>query len=115
MHFVNTDEARKSFLIQRLLHRLHPLFLSLSSQVLELFCDNFDYEDLPTFIRGVLQDEIRGDKLYSHVLTNEYAARVTNLRMYDAVRYVGRNFFCCLFSFATQNPGFPSLPIHDAV
>lgn len=58
--------------------------------MLELFQDNFDYEDLPTFIKGVLQDEIRADRLFSHILTNEYAARVTNLRMYDSVRY-GRN------------------------
>lgn len=67
--------------------------IAVAPQVLELFQDNFDYEDLPTFIRGVLQDELRGDKLFSHILTNEYAARVSNLRMYDGVRYVYRGNF----------------------
>jgi len=41
--------------------------------------------------RGVLSSEILGNKIYTHVVSgHEYAARVRNLRTYDAVRY-GRN------------------------
>eukprot|EP01135_Chromosphaera_perkinsii_P012451 Nk52_evm62s2657 gene=Nk52_evmTU62s2657 len=50
-----------------------------------LFSDNFDFQDRNDFIRGVLVDEILGNKIHVHVLKDEYAARVSNLKMYDAV------------------------------
>ena len=37
------------------------------------------------FIPGVLSEEELGNKLYVHVLTQEYVARVNNPRAYDAI------------------------------
>jgi hypothetical protein len=66
-----------------------------------LFADNFDYQDINDFVRGVLAaDEVGArmppltaqleqHKIYSHVLTRDYAARVGNLYSYEAVRWVG--------------------------
>lgn len=57
-------------------------------KVLLLFADNFDYQDLrQDFIRGVLTDDILGNKIFAHVISGEYAARVRDLRTYHAVRY----------------------------
>jgi translation initiation factor eIF-2B subunit epsilon len=56
-------------------------------EVLLLFADNFDYQDLRhDFIRGVLTDDVLGNKIYSHVISGDYAARVKCLRTYNAVR-----------------------------
>lgn len=53
-----------------------------------LFADNFDYQDLrQDFIRGVLTDDILANKIFAHVITGEYAARVRDLRTYNSVRY----------------------------
>lgn len=50
------------------------------------FADNFDYQDIrQDFIRGVLIDDISGHKIFTHVITGEYAARVKDLRTYDSV------------------------------
>mmetsp|Transcript_6093 Transcript_6093/g.22353 ORF Transcript_6093/g.22353 Transcript_6093/m.22353 type:complete len:781 (-) Transcript_6093:399-2741(-) len=56
-------------------------------EVLYLFTDNFDYQHIrQDFVCGLLHDEIMGNKIYLHELAaNEYAARVHNLRSYDAV------------------------------
>lgn len=55
-------------------------------EVLMLFSDNFDYQNIRRdFITGVLCEEELGNKLFIHELKNEYAARVSNFRAYDAV------------------------------
>lgn len=57
-----------------------------SPQVLMLFADNFDYQNVTDFVKGVLAaDELEQHKIHTHVLTNEYAARVGNLFSYRAV------------------------------
>jgi len=57
-----------------------------SPEVLMLFADNFDYQDLrQDFMRGILSSEILGSKIYAHVISGEYAARVKCLRTYDSV------------------------------
>eukprot|EP00735_Rhodelphis_limneticus_P006512 TRINITY_DN18929_c0_g1::TRINITY_DN18929_c0_g1_i1::g.1421::m.1421 TRINITY_DN18929_c0_g1::TRINITY_DN18929_c0_g1_i1::g.1421 ORF type:complete len:682 (-),score=163.39,sp/Q54RF3/EI2BE_DICDI/35.78/1e-136,W2/PF02020.13/6.4e-22,Hexapep/PF00132.19/0.29,Hexapep/PF00132.19/0.059,Hexapep/PF00132.19/0.00016,Hexapep/PF00132.19/22,Hexapep/PF00132.19/0.00058,NTP_transferase/PF00483.18/2.8e-07,Hexapep_2/PF14602.1/0.011,Hexapep_2/PF14602.1/0.045,Hexapep_2/PF14602.1/0.31,NTP_transf_3/PF12804.2/0.022 TRINITY_DN189 len=58
-----------------------------SPEVLVQFTDNFDYQDMCSdFIRGVLQSEILGQKIYSHVIgPTEYATRVNCLRSYASV------------------------------
>ena len=38
------------------------------------------------FVTGVLSEEELGNKIFVYELQGEYAARVTNLRAYDAVR-----------------------------
>ena len=55
--------------------------------MLYLFTDNFDYQHIrQDFIRGLLSDEIMGNKIYMHEIEGtDYAARVHNLRSYDAV------------------------------
>ncbi|KAL6773796.1 hypothetical protein ACKKBG_A22530 [Auxenochlorella protothecoides x Auxenochlorella symbiontica] len=55
-------------------------------EVLMLFSDNFDYQNVrKDFVSGVLSEEELGNKLFVHELRDEYAARVHNLRSYDAV------------------------------
>ncbi|GFR46848.1 hypothetical protein Agub_g8488 [Astrephomene gubernaculifera] len=55
-------------------------------EVLLLFSDNFDYQNIKRdFVSGVLSEEELGNKLYVYELRHEYAARVHNLRSYDAV------------------------------
>ena len=57
-----------------------------SPNVAQLFSDNFDYQTRHHFIRGVLvSEEITGDRIYSHFISDQYAARVSNLRTYDAI------------------------------
>ncbi|XP_072051425.1 LOW QUALITY PROTEIN: translation initiation factor eIF2B subunit epsilon-like [Amphiura filiformis] len=57
-----------------------------SPRVMELFVDNFDYQTQDDFIRGVLvNEEIEGNMLHIHILDKGYAARSSNLPMYDAV------------------------------
>ncbi|XP_071793924.1 translation initiation factor eIF2B subunit epsilon-like [Asterias amurensis] len=65
---------------------MHSHISICSPRVAELFVDNFDYQTMSDFIRGVLlNEEIEGNKLYVHVIEEEYAARVTNLPMYDSI------------------------------
>ena len=55
-------------------------------EVLLLFTDNFDYQHLRRdFVAGTLLERELGNKIYVHELAGEYAARVHNLRTYDAV------------------------------
>ncbi|XP_068945416.1 translation initiation factor eIF2B subunit epsilon [Petaurus breviceps papuanus] len=57
-----------------------------SPQVAELFTDNFDYQTRDDFVRGLLvNEEVLGNHIHMHVTTREYGARVSNLRMYEAV------------------------------
>lgn len=55
-------------------------------EVLMLFSDNFDYQNVRRdFISGVLSEEELGNKIFVHEVTKEYAARVHSLRSFDAV------------------------------
>ena len=57
-------------------------------EVLGLFQDNFDYQNLRRdFVGGVLSEEELGNKIYAYELSPgvEYAARIHNPRSYDAV------------------------------
>ncbi|KXZ48102.1 hypothetical protein GPECTOR_30g197 [Gonium pectorale] len=57
-----------------------------SPEVLMLFSDNFDYQNIRRdFVSGVLSEEELGNKLHVYEVVGEYAARVHNLRSYDAV------------------------------
>lgn len=49
--------------------------------------DNFDYPDVSSFVRGVVQEEILGAKVAAFVLprTAGYAARVNSWRQYRAL------------------------------
>ena len=55
--------------------------------VLALWSESFDYE-LPrkNFLHGVLKDhELNGKMLYAEILDDRYAARASNLQMYDCI------------------------------
>ncbi|KAK3099169.1 hypothetical protein FSP39_000456 [Pinctada imbricata] len=57
-----------------------------SPQVPSLFKDNFDYLTRDDFVRGILEnEEIMGYTMYIKVIQDQYAARISNLHMYDAV------------------------------
>ena len=52
------------------------------------FQDNFDYADVPAFVRGVVHEEILGAKVAAFVLPADagaYAARVNSWRQYRAL------------------------------
>ncbi|XP_050417431.1 translation initiation factor eIF-2B subunit epsilon [Patella vulgata] len=52
----------------------------------QLYTDNFDYQTREDFVKGILiNEEILGNTIHLHVVKDEYAARVSNLQMYDAV------------------------------
>ncbi|KAK4156448.1 putative translation initiation factor eIF-2B subunit epsilon [Chaetomidium leptoderma] len=56
-------------------------------EVLALWSESFDYE-LPrkNFLHGVLKDwELNGKMLYAEILDDGYAARASNLQMYDCI------------------------------
>lgn len=57
-----------------------------SIDVPALFTENFDYQDMKgDFVKGILESDLLGKRIYCHVLGNEYAQRVRNTWMYDAV------------------------------
>lgn len=57
-----------------------------SPDVPQLFSDNFDYQTQYHFIRGLLvNEEIMGHHIYTHFISDQYAARVSNLHTYDAI------------------------------
>ncbi|KAL6912281.1 hypothetical protein ACP4OV_001086 [Aristida adscensionis] len=57
-----------------------------SPEVLSLFTDNFDYQNLRRhFVKGLLIDDIMGYKIYTHEIHSSYAARIDNFRSYDTV------------------------------
>ncbi|CAE5965839.1 unnamed protein product [Arabidopsis arenosa] len=57
-----------------------------SLEVLSLFVDNFDYQQLRCdFVEGVLADDIMGYKIFTHEISSCYAARIENFRSYDMV------------------------------
>ncbi|KAJ9667832.1 translation initiation factor eIF-2B epsilon subunit, GEF [Coniosporium apollinis] len=55
--------------------------------VLALWSDNFDFEaPRKGFLHSVLKDyELNGKTIHTHIVSDHYAARVRNLRAYDAV------------------------------
>jgi translation initiation factor eIF-2B subunit epsilon len=57
-----------------------------SPEVLVQFSDNFDYSDIRRdFVRNEVQNFELGNKIYAHVITDAYAARVHDPRTYHAV------------------------------
>ena len=57
-----------------------------SAQVPQLFTDNFDYQRQDDFVRGILvSEEIMGNQIHTHIVKDQYAARVSNLHTYDAI------------------------------
>ena len=57
-----------------------------SPQVAPLFTDNFDYQTLDDFVRGILvNEEILGDQIRSCVMASGYSSRVSDLHMYNAI------------------------------
>lgn len=57
-----------------------------SPSVPQLFSDNFDYQTRYHFIRGIIvNEEILGHHIYTHFISDQYAARVCNLQTYDAI------------------------------
>ena len=57
-----------------------------SVEVLQLFKENFDYSTVRNdFMTGVLGDDITEHKLFAHIVQNEYAARVKDVRTYASV------------------------------
>ena len=57
-----------------------------STDVLMLFSDNFDYQNVrKDFVTGVLSEEELGNKLYLHEVSDKYATRIRSLRCYAAV------------------------------
>lgn len=57
-----------------------------SPSVPQLFSDNFDYQTRYHFIRGIIvNEEVLGNYIYAHFISDQYAARVSNLQTYEAV------------------------------
>lgn len=56
-------------------------------EVLGLWSDSFDYQaPRKQFLHGVLKDyELNGKTIHTHIIKEHYAARVRNLKAYDAV------------------------------
>lgn len=51
-----------------------------------LFTENFDYNSIRTdFVSGILTSDILGKTIYTHILDNNYSARVESYQTYDAV------------------------------
>ncbi|GFR60650.1 translation initiation factor eIF-2B subunit epsilon [Elysia marginata] len=51
-----------------------------------LFTDNFDYQTVDSFVKGILiNEEIMGNKIHMSIIQDKYAARVSNLQTYDAI------------------------------
>ncbi|CAB3992205.1 translation initiation factor eIF-2B subunit epsilon-like [Paramuricea clavata] len=57
-----------------------------STEVPQLFTDNFDYQTKDDFVRGIIiNEEVMGNKIHCYVVDDEYGARITNLQMYDSI------------------------------
>jgi translation initiation factor eIF-2B subunit epsilon len=61
-----------------------------SLDVLALFTENFDYQDIrQDFLHGILESDLLGKTIYCHFIENGYAAPASTLQMYNAVRLYG--------------------------
>lgn len=59
-----------------------------SVEVPALFTENFDYQDVrKDFLSGILESELLGKTVYTHIIDEGYAAHVSTLRMYHSVRF----------------------------
>lgn len=59
---------------------------ALTRQVLALFTENFDYQEMRRdFLPGVLTSDILGVRVATHVIADEYASRVRSPHLYDAI------------------------------
>jgi translation initiation factor eIF-2B subunit epsilon len=57
-----------------------------SPKVLKVFTEEFDYRDIrEDFLSGVLGSEIFGLRIFTHIVTGEYAARLQDLRTYSSL------------------------------
>lgn len=57
-----------------------------SSQVPQLFTDNFDYQTKEDFIKGILiNEEFLGNQIHIHTIKRDFAARISTLHMYDTI------------------------------
>ncbi|KAI9164442.1 translation initiation factor eIF-2B epsilon subunit, GEF [Blastocladiella emersonii ATCC 22665] len=57
-----------------------------SIEVLALFSENFDYQDIRRdFVRGILESDLFVKSIYGHVIHDEYAVRVRNTQLYDRI------------------------------
>lgn len=57
-----------------------------SPEVLVHFSDNYDYQDVRLdYLRNEVQNADLGWKYFAHVIENEYAARIQDLRTYHAI------------------------------
>lgn len=88
-HYITLDpEISKQHSEIEVREDLHDCYIDICTpDVLAQWSDNFDYQTLRTsFLFGVLKDyELNGKTIHTHVLTDQYAARVKNLRAYDAI------------------------------
>ncbi|XP_054711048.1 translation initiation factor eIF-2B subunit epsilon-like [Uloborus diversus] len=51
-----------------------------------LFSDNFDYQNLDDFVKGlIVNEELLGNSMYIHITQSGYGASISNLYMYDIV------------------------------
>jgi len=58
-----------------------------SNSVLPLFTDNFDFSNLPDFIKNILMnEEVMGNTIYVHQVHRGYANRVVDFDTYRGVR-----------------------------
>ncbi|KAG1676663.1 Translation initiation factor eIF-2B subunit epsilon [Nymphon striatum] len=59
-----------------------------SPAVLSLFSENFDYQTIDDFVKGIIMnEEILGNSIYLHTVETGYVAKITNLHMYSAISY----------------------------
>ncbi|XP_046843954.1 translation initiation factor eIF-2B subunit epsilon-like isoform X2 [Xenia sp. Carnegie-2017] len=58
-----------------------------STEVLQLFTDNFDYQTKDDFVRGIIiNEEVMGNKIHCFLVDEEYGARVSNIEIKDVIR-----------------------------
>jgi len=66
---------------------LNGAIVNMTLQVLALFTENFDYQTMrKDFVHNILISDMLGKTIYAHIISDEYAGRVKNGQMYDAIR-----------------------------
>ncbi|KAJ8325720.1 translation initiation factor eIF-2B epsilon subunit, GEF [Batrachochytrium dendrobatidis] len=59
-----------------------------SIEVLALFTENFDYQDIrKDFLKGILESDLLGKTIFCHLSSTGYAARVSTPQMYHSVSH----------------------------